>query len=168
MLKQSLTYFLASIAEEGIGNANRLFQQRFGWGVRELRVLRLVRDTPGITFTALARLTRFERSATSRILTRMIRAGLIVRTGVEHDGRQYNFTMTEAGERLCQDADPLSLELEDLMLAPLTPEQRESLAEMMDTMLAWVTDGYRDKILERFPEAAAPRTRRAATPDGCD
>ena len=59
MLKQSLTYALASIAEEGIGNADRLFEQRFGCDVRELRVLRLVRDTPGITFTALARLTLF-------------------------------------------------------------------------------------------------------------
>jgi DNA-binding MarR family transcriptional regulator len=160
MLKQSLTYALASIAEEGIGNADRLFQQRFGWDVRELRVLRLVRDTPGITFTALARLTRFERSLTSRILTRMIKAELIERIGVEGDGRQYTFVMTAAGERLCEEADPLSLEMEEMMLAPLTAEQKESLSAMMDTVLAWVTDGYRTRILERFPEAGAPKPRR--------
>lgn len=159
MLKQSLTYFLVSIAEEGIGNANRLFQDRFGWDVRELRVLRLVRDTPGITFTSLARLTRFERSATSRILTRMIRAGLIERTGVENDGRRYTCTVTPAGEALCSRADPLSMELEDLMLAPLTVKQRESLTAIMATLLAWVSDGYRAKIEERFPEATAPRSR---------
>ena len=160
MLKQSLTYALASIAEEGIGNADRLFRQRFGWNVRELRVLRLVRDTPGITFTALARLTRFERSLTSRILTRMIKAGLIERIGVEGDGRQYTFVMTAEGERLCAEADPLSLEMEAMMLAPLTAEQRESLAGMMDALLGWVTDGYRARILERFPEAGAPKVRR--------
>ncbi len=161
MLKQSLTYFLVSIAEEGIGNANRLFQQRFGWDVRELRVLRLVRASPGITFTELARLTRFERTATSRILTRMIRAGLINRTGVEHDGRQFTFTITEAGEALCEQADPLSLELEELMLAPLTSEQKESLIAMMGTVLDWVSGGYRGQIMERFPEAGAPKPRRA-------
>ena len=160
MLKQSLTYALASIAEEGIGNADRLFEQRFGCDVRELRVLRLVRDTPGITFTALARLTLFERSATSRILTRMIKAGLIGRIGVEGDGRQYTFVMTDAGERLCAEADPLSLEMEELMLAPLTGEQKETLSEMMDAVLAWVTGGYRARILERFPEAGAPKPRR--------
>ena len=160
MLKQSLTYTLASIAEEGIGNADRLFQERFGWGVRELRVLRLVRHTPGITFTALAMRTRFERSATSRILTRMITAGLIERVGVETDGRQYTFTMTPAGERLCQQADPLSLELEDLMLATLTPAQKARLIAMMETVLAWVTGGYRDEVLARFPEAGAPKPRR--------
>jgi DNA-binding MarR family transcriptional regulator len=163
MLKQSLTYTLASIAEQGIGNADRLFEQRFGWDVRALRVLRLVRDTPGITFTALARLTRFERSATSRILTRMIKAGLIERTGVETDGRQYSFTITPAGERLCQQADPLSLELEALMLAPLTPEQRASLTAMMEAVLAWVGSGYREAVLDRFPEAGAQRRRSADT-----
>ena len=160
MLKQSLTYTLASIAQEGIGPAEQLFQERFGWNVRELRVLRLVRDTPGITFTALARLTRLERSATSRILTRMIKAGLIERIGVQTDGRQYTFAMTPTGEQLCRQADPLSLDLEDLMLAPLTSEQRASLTEMTDTLLAWVTGEYRAEILQRFPEGAAPKRRR--------
>ena len=163
MLKQSLTYTLASIAQEGIGPAERLFQERFGWDVRELRVLRLVRDTPGITFTALARLTRLERSATSRILTRMIKSGLIGRVGVQTDGRQYTFTMTAAGEELCRQADPLSLDLENLMLAPLTSDQRASLTEMTDTLLAWVTGGYRAEILRRFPETAAPKRRRSKT-----
>ena len=129
--------------------------------MRELRVLRLVRDTPGITFTALARLTRLERSATSRILTRMIKAGLIERIGVETDGRRYTFSMTPAGDEICQQADPLSIELQDLMLAPLTPEQKESLSAMMDKVLAWVTGGYRDEIVERFPEAGAPKPRRS-------
>jgi len=125
-----------------------------------------VRDTPGITFTALARLTRFERSLTSRILTRMIKAGLIERVGVEGDGRQYTFVMTAAGERLCAEADPLSLEMEAMMLAPLTEAQRESFEAMMDTVLAWVTGGYRERILERFPEAGAPKVRR--TPAAAD
>ncbi len=164
MLKQSLTYLLASIAEEGIGNADRLFEERFGWKVRELRVLRLVRDRPGITFTELAHLTRIERSATSRVLTRMIRAGLIRRANVEHDARQYTLTATAKGERLCAQADPLSLELEELMLTPLTGRQRQDLVAMMERVLAWVSNGYRDRVLERFPEAA-PGRRRPKEPD---
>ena len=160
MLQQSLTYLLTSIAEEGIGNADRLFQHRFGWKVRELRVLRLVRDRPGITFTELARLTRFERSATSRILTRMLRAGLIRRVNMPQDARQFTLTATAKGEKLCAQADPLSLELETLMLAPLTERQRETLLGMMERVLGWVADGYRAQIEERFPEAATPRPRR--------
>jgi DNA-binding MarR family transcriptional regulator len=159
MLQQSLTYLLASVAEEGIGNADRVFEERFGWKVRELRVLRLVRDQPGITFTELARLTRFERSATSRILTRLQRAGLIRRAHVPEDARQFTLTITAKGERLCGQADPLSLELEALMLAPLTVRQRAELVAMMERVLAWCAGGYRDQVAERFPEATAPRPR---------
>lgn len=159
MLGQSLTYLLTSIAEEGIGNADRLFQHRFGWKVRELRVLRLVRDRPGITFTELARLTRFERSATSRILTRMLRAGLIRRVNAAHDARQFTLTATAKGEKLCAHADPLSVELEALMLAPLSPKQRTALLAMMERVLAWVADGYRAEVAAQFPEAAAARPR---------
>ncbi len=47
MLERSLTYLLSSIAEDGIGNANHIFEVRFGWSVRELRVLRLIRGHTG-------------------------------------------------------------------------------------------------------------------------
>lgn len=155
MLKQSLTYLFASIAEEGVGRADRLFEQRFGWKVRELRVLRLVRDKPGITFTELARLTRFERSATSRILTRLIEAGLVRRVSVEEDGRRFKLTATAKGVRLCARADPLSLELEELMLAPLTARQRSELLAKMERVRAWVEGGYAARIAERFPDIEA-------------
>jgi DNA-binding MarR family transcriptional regulator len=80
MLDRSLTYHLSAITEDGIGNANHIFEARFGWSVRELRVLRIVRSTPGITFTTLAALTKFDRSLASRLLSSLIKAGLIGRT----------------------------------------------------------------------------------------
>ncbi len=75
MLHRSLTYHLATISEDGIGHAQRIFETRFGWSVREIRVLRLIRSNPGITFTELARQTKFERSLTSRILAKLMKAG---------------------------------------------------------------------------------------------
>ena len=152
MLEKSLTYALASIADEGIGAADQLIQQRFGWNVRELRVLRLVRGSPGIGFTELARLTRFERSATSRILNRMLQAGLISRTGVARDARRFTLAATPDGERLCRDADPLTLELEALMLAPLDAKQRAEFSTALETVMVWVTGGYTERLQERFAE----------------
>ena len=153
MLNRSLTYHLASIAEDGIGNATRIFEKRFGWNVYEIRVLRLVRDTPGITFTRLAQLTKFERSATSRILSRLIKAGLVTRTNSEKDARQFSLTVTQAGLELCEKADPLSLELEAIMLEPLSETQRDAFREMLSMLLPWVREGYVEKVRERFPEA---------------
>jgi DNA-binding MarR family transcriptional regulator len=159
MQKPSLTYSLVTIADDGIGSAARLFELRFGRSVQEIRVLRLVRDSPGITFTDLARLTRVERSATSRLLTRLIEAGLVLRTGSPGDARRFPLTITRKGQALCAKADPLTEELEALMLEPLTRAQRETFLAMLERLRAWVGDGYRREVEARFPEAASPRGR---------
>lgn len=159
MLERSLTYHLASIAEDGIGNANRIFEVRFGWSVRELRVLRLVRAQPGVTFTALAAMTKFERSLTSRIVTRLIRAGLIARAGSAADARRFTLTATPEGDALCARADPLTADLERLMLAPLAESERAAFMEMAGRVRAWVQGGYVGAVAEQYPEV---RARRAA------
>jgi DNA-binding MarR family transcriptional regulator len=160
MLNRSLTYHLASIAEGGIGNATRIFESRFGWNVYEIRVLRLIRDTPGITFTQLAHLTKFERSATSRMLSRLIKAGLVMRTNAPQDARQFTLTITDAGADLCEEADPLSLELEAMMLEPLTDREREAFLATLEKVLDWVRTGYSGKVAARFPEVRGPRPKK--------
>ena len=161
MLNRSLTYHLASIAEDGIGNATRIFESRFGWNVYEIRVLRLIRDTPGITFTQLALLTKFERSATSRMLSRLIRAGLVTRTNSLDDARQFTLMVTDARTALCKQADPLSLELEAIMLEPLSVSEREEFRRMLETVLAWIRQGYGEKVAQRFPEARGSKAKKA-------
>jgi DNA-binding MarR family transcriptional regulator len=157
MLHRSLTYHLASISEDGIGHAERIFEARFGWNVREIRVLRLIRSNPDITFTELARRTKFERSLASRTLSKLLKAGLVNRANSATDARVFTLTATDAGIALCEKADPLSIELEALMLEPLTPEQRENFLKMVDQVRGWVQGGYIAKVAERFPEVAAKK-----------
>ena len=153
MIERSLTYFLSSIAEDGIGAANTIFVAKFGWSVRELRVLRLVRASPDVTFTALAERTKLDRSLTSRTLTRLMRAGLIERIGKPDDARTYALRATPQGRALCEAADPLTAEFEALMLAPLDDGEREALVAMLEKVKAWVQDGYSREVAARHPEA---------------
>jgi DNA-binding MarR family transcriptional regulator len=164
MLDRSLTYHLSVITEDGIGNANHIFEMRFGWSVRELRVLRIVRSTPGVTFTALAALTKFDRSLTSRILSSLIKAGLIERTNSPEDARIFTLKTTGKGEALCGRADPLTAELEALMVQPLTENERKAFLAMIDRVRTWVQDGYVREIGRRYPEVGArsQRTRKSA------
>jgi DNA-binding MarR family transcriptional regulator len=152
MLDRSLTYHLSAITEDGIGNANHIFETRFGWSVRELRVLRLVRATPGVTFTALAALTKFDRSLTSRILSSLIKAGLIERTNSAEDARIFTLKATGEGEALCARADPLTSELEALMMQPLAGEEREAFLAMIGRVRTWVQEGYVAEVARRYPE----------------
>jgi DNA-binding MarR family transcriptional regulator len=155
VLDRSLTYHLASIAEDGIGSANHVFELRFGWSVRELRMLRLVRANPDMTFTRLAARTKFERTLTSRIVTRLIRAGLIVRTNSPRDARVFTLKVTPEGEALCAEADPLTAAFEALMLQPLSAEERAAFLDMVRRVKDWVQGGYAQEVAARHPEARA-------------
>jgi DNA-binding MarR family transcriptional regulator len=159
MLDRSLTYHLSSIVEDGIGNANRIFETRFGWSVRELRVLQLVRSTPGITFTTLSALTKFDRSLTSRILSSLIKAGLIERTNSPEDARVFTLRITAKGKALCDKADPLTVELEALMLKPLRDDERAAFLATIDRVKGWVQQGYIEEVGRRYPEMNAGRQR---------
>lgn len=160
MLRQSFTYQLASIAEDAVGPAARLFEVRFGLDVHELRVLRLIDDQPGVTFTSLARQTKFERSATSRILSGLVKRGLAVRTIDGDDARQFRLTVTPKGRQLRERADPLSLELEALILSKLTAAERKEFRRILDKLSQWLNAEFVDELARLYPESAAARRGR--------
>jgi DNA-binding MarR family transcriptional regulator len=162
MLERSLTYHLSAITEDGIGKANHIFEARFGWSVRELRVLRIVRSTPGVTFTTLAALTKFDRSLTSRLLSSLIKARLIERTNSAEDARIFTLKATVEGEALCARADPLTAELEALMMQPLAKDEREVFLAMIGRVRTWVQAGYVEAVAKRYPEmdVRSPRARK--------
>ncbi len=153
MLRQSLTYKLVSIAEDAITLSARLFKRRFGIDVHHLRILRLVDDQPGLTFTRLATETKFERTATSRSLGRLIKAGLVVRKNDKNDARRFELFSTAKGRALRKRADPVSLEMERLMLQSLELNERQAFLASLDKLSAWVGGGYMDAVLKQFPDA---------------
>ena len=161
MLRESLTYQLASISEDAVTPAARLFERRFGLDVHELRVLRLIDDQPGVTFTILARQTRFERSATSRILSRLVKASLIQREINDDDARQFRLHVTAAGKALRERADPLSLEIEKLILSALPQSEQVELRRILDKLSDWLKAEFIPVLESRYPDAAPtkPSTR---------
>ncbi len=157
MLQQSFTYQLASISEDAIKPAAKIFERRFGLDVQELRVLRLVGDRPGVNFTTLAAQTRFERSATSRILSRLIKSELVRRELDEHDARQFRLFITNKGVELRRQADPLSLALEDIILSALTEQERQQFRQTLDKLSNWLADDFRGELVRLYPEARPSR-----------
>ena len=162
MLRQSLTYTFVTIAEDAIKTGTRLFEQRIGLDVYHVRILRLIDDQPGITFTQLANQTKLERSATSRSLQRLIKAGLVERSNDAEDARQFHLVATAKGRALRRRSDPLTQEMESLMLQPLDPRERAALLAALDKVARWVDDGYREAVVRRFPEAEEGAGRNSA------
>ena len=162
MSRQSLTYMFASIAGDAIKTGTRLFEQRIGLDVYHVRILRLIDDQPDITFTQLANQTRLERSATSRSLQRLIKGGLVERTTDAMDARQFHLIATAKGRELRRKSDPLTEEMENLMLQSLNEREREAFLTSLGKIARWVNDGYRDAVSRKFPEPEpAPQPKKA-------
>ena len=154
MLHQSFTW----ISDDAIKPTAKIFERRFGLDVQELRVLRLIGDQPGVNFTLLAAQTRFERSAASRMLSRLIKAELVRRELDDHDARQFRLFITPKGKALRMQADPLSLELEDLILSALSTAERQQFHQTLDKLSDWLASTFKTELSRRYQEAGSGRT----------
>jgi DNA-binding MarR family transcriptional regulator len=133
-----LTYRLDVLSTGAIRMANEVYEARCGLAVRELRILRLIDDNPGITFSDLTEETRFERSLASRLLNELLREGLVERENSTADARVFHLRTTEAGRERRRLATRIGQELEAHLLRPLSKSQRAGLLETIELLTDWV------------------------------
>lgn len=146
---ERLTYRLNIVAEEAIAANDAIFVRETGCRIRELRVLRLIDDTPGTTFAEIAKSTGVERSLTSRIIQSLLAAGLIERENSSKDARVFLLRTTAKGGEIRQVARRLSDRLEVILTEPLTREEMAQLNALLDRLGRWVTSERYRKALDR-------------------
>lgn len=148
-----LTYLLEVIADEAIAGNDAICVRELGCSIREIRVLRIVDDNPGITFVEICEKSSLERSLTSRILQKLIGDGLLLRAPSGTDARKYHLSTTPEGQVLRQRGRVISDALEALLLAPFPAADRARLFDQIGRLGSWVrSDDYR-KALESFDAA---------------
>jgi DNA-binding MarR family transcriptional regulator len=141
---ERLTYRLNIVAQQAISANDEIFLRETGCRIRDLRVLRLIDDTPGTTFADIAKITGFERSLTSRIIQNLLGAGLIQRENSSQDARVFLLSTTERGQETRQVARQLSDRLEVILTDPLSAQELRSLNEILARLGSWVTsEDYR-------------------------
>jgi DNA-binding MarR family transcriptional regulator len=150
-----LTYLLEVIADEAIAGNDAIFLRELGCSIREIRVLRIVDDHPGITFVEIWDKSGLERSLTSRILQKLIGEGLLLRTSSGTDARKYHLFTTPKGQALRQRGRVISDALEALLLAPFPAADRTRLFQQIERLGTWVrSEDYR-QALETFDASKA-------------
>jgi DNA-binding MarR family transcriptional regulator len=118
--------------------ANDVYLAGCGLAVRDLRVLRLVDDNPGITFSDLIEQTKFDRSLVSRLLNGLLRDGLIERRNNADDARVFHLRTTVAGKKRRRLATQIGRKIEALVLKPLNESQRASLLDSIELLTVWI------------------------------
>ncbi|NSY38157.1 MarR family winged helix-turn-helix transcriptional regulator [Leisingera sp. ANG59] len=144
---ERLTYRLELVAQEAISANDEIFLRETGFRIRELRVLRLIDDTPGTTFAEIAKATGLERSLTSRIIQTLLGNGLIVRENSLEDARVFLLTTTPKGQNIRRIARQLSDRLEVILTEPLSEQELATLDGILDRLGSWITsEEYRTAL----------------------
>ncbi len=92
-----LTYRLNIVAQEAIAINDPIFVRKTGFNLRELRVLRIICDNPGVSFADIAKMTGLEKSLTSRLIQKLLKADMIERENSTEDARVFMLNPTEQG-----------------------------------------------------------------------
>ncbi len=146
---ERLTYKLNIVANRAISENDSIFVRETGLTIRELRVLRLVDDNPGITFVDVSGMTSLERTLTSRIIQKLIRDGLIERENSKEDARKFGLHSTGAGKTTRAKGRLVSDKLERHLFKPLSQDEEEKLNLLLNKLGVWVeSDDYRQLLSE--------------------
>lgn len=144
---ERLTYRLNIVAQEAINANDEIFLRETGCSIRELRVLRLVDDNPGITFAEISQIAGLERSLTSRLIQRLLKADLISRANSVVDARVFLLSTTKKGQNVRKVARYLSDKLEITLTDPLSSEELSILNDVLERLGTWVTsEEYRSTL----------------------
>lgn len=98
------------------------------------------RDDGAVTMTELARIAGLSRSRLSHALDSLEERGWVERTSCRTDKRTLSAALTPAGREMLRTAAPVHVEqVRELVLDPLTPEERTQLRSILTKLLPGVT-----------------------------
>ncbi|MDO5686838.1 MAG: MarR family transcriptional regulator [Neisseria sp.] len=127
-----LTYQLELLKNLAIKAANPYYERAANLRVRELRVLRLLHEIPGVTATELRHKLVLDKTLLSKNLAALEERGLIARRIDEKDNRVNRLSLTEEGERAWKTCERIGRELESEMFGELTVEEWRQLHWLLD------------------------------------
>jgi MarR family transcriptional regulator, organic hydroperoxide resistance regulator len=129
------------------------------------RVLAALSSHGAQRHTDLAGLTSIGVSTLSRIVTRLVRMGLVVRAPSKTSGREIAVALSERGRRLVNRLIPLGRRYEDIASAGLSKQENAVLRRALRHMYRNLIDAEPMMVTDRAEKpSGAATTRRPETP----
>jgi MarR family transcriptional regulator, temperature-dependent positive regulator of motility len=130
-----LTFKLDLIKTMASKAADDRYDESLGLRIRELRILRLLHDTPGVSATELRYKLVLEKTLLSKNLAVLEDRGLLVRSPDTQDNRLQRLYLTREGLRAWKEGERIGRALEREMFATLRPEEWQQLHDLLDRAL---------------------------------
>ena len=157
-LEKFIPYQLSIVSNTVSEEIAREYRERFDLGTTEWRVMAVLAryDGEGLSARAVARLTAMDKVAISRALARLVANGRVLRRTHHGDKRRSVLRLSAAGWRIHDAVAPLARRHEREFLAILSEEERDTLARILDKLMA-------DGANVRRASAGSPAAKSAAT-----
>ncbi len=158
-LPEHLPYQLIHVSSLLSLGVSRLFQARFGLGIREWRVLAILGYYGPSSAAELVGQAAFDKATVSRAVKRLERQGHVRRGPHPRDSRRRLIYLTEKGVALHDRVAPISRLRRRVIESALTAEEREMLGVILEKLrcqLEWLN------AEEQKDLAAAARAERGA------
>ncbi|CAJ93180.1 transcriptional regulator, MarR-family [Cupriavidus necator H16] len=122
-----INILLDMAAERTRERGSRVYEEKFGVSLRDIRLLRMIGSAPGITMGQLVQQSAIEKTLASKLVGALVKRDLVQREISTEDARQVCLFLSEAGVDLVRRAEPLGIELEAGFLHCLTPAEIDAL-----------------------------------------
>jgi DNA-binding MarR family transcriptional regulator len=126
--RPSLVYVVGRV-NQGVRRELRKALSPWGLTVPELTTLSVLRTRPGLSNAQLSRRALTTPQSMNEVIAELERRGLVERTVDPSHGRILRAQVTEPGEQLLADVDPVVARLQEEMLAEVPPEHHEVVVE---------------------------------------
>ena len=124
------------------GKLHKAVHARMATPLREHWVLTYLAERAEISQQEMANAMQIDRSEIVRLIDSLEEAGLVTRTRDPQDRRKYRLAITAAGNRRWVETNDQVLEATDVLLARLTPAERETLHRLSLKALGYDADEF--------------------------
>ncbi len=135
-LARFLPYKLSIASNAVSGRIAREYQTRFGLKIPEWRIMAVLGDSGPMTPREIGRATLMDKVAVSRACRTLEARELAVREPHTSDGRSHVLGLTRTGREVFEEIMEHALEIEERLFEALEPDERETLAGLLDRVHA--------------------------------
>jgi len=111
-----------------------VYELKFDLSLRDMRLLRTVGESPGMTIGQLVEQCAIEKTLTSKLVSALVQRGLISRQVGEQDARQTHLHLTDAGRDLRSQAEDIPRQL--FAASDLDPAELIALRDQLSSLVS--------------------------------
>lgn len=156
-----VTFKMDVVNERAKAIASKVYEQKVGLSLRELRLMRFIATQPGLTVTRLIEQAHIEKTLTSKAIAALVSRKQVLRAIDPQDARQTNLYLTAEGIEKVKAADVIGRNMEANMMSILSASEVETFKHCLEELYALHEDIQRAteaflKPLDADPPRQAP------------